>query len=188
MKIKLLNCFLLLWLAQPLAADLTIPSSIEPFFEKYCYNCHDADSEKGDLNLEVLNRKISNATDAAHWQDILDQMNAGEMPPKKKKQPSKAELSVAIGDLTKVLFDAEEKLKDSGGKIALRRLNRREYQATIKDLMGIKFNMISCRTMPAAAFDTIGQNQSLSSMQLKKYFLLPGKLSVHLCSGQSNPA
>ena len=54
------------------------------FFEKYCYNCHDADSEKGDLNLKALDRKISNATDAAHWQDILDQMNAGEMPPKKK--------------------------------------------------------------------------------------------------------
>ena len=68
-------------------------------------------------------------------------MNAGEMPPKKKKQPSKQELSATIGDLTKVLFEAEEKLRDSGGEIALRRLNRREYQATIKDLMGINFKM-----------------------------------------------
>ncbi|MCH2209362.1 MAG: DUF1592 domain-containing protein [Lentisphaerales bacterium] len=170
MKFKLLKLSLLLWLAQPLVADLTIPSSIEPFFEKYCYNCHDADTEKGDLNLEALTRKISNATDAAHWQDILDQMNAGEMPPKKKKQPSKEELSGAIGDLTKVLFEAEDKLRDSGGEIALRRLNRREYQATIKDLMGIKFNMKKLPADTSARFDTIGQNQSLSSMQLRKYF------------------
>ena len=79
-------------------------------------------------------------------------------------------MSAAIGDLTNVLFKAEEKLKDSGGKIALRRLNRREYQATIKDLMGIKFKMKHLPDDASGRFDTIGQNQSLSSMQLQKYF------------------
>ncbi len=162
--------FITLSFISQLAADVQVPKSLEPFFENYCYNCHDPESEKGDLNLQDLSRKITNATDAEHWQDILDQMNAGEMPPKKKKQPSKEELSAVIGDLTKVLFEAEEKLKDSGGEIALRRLNRREYQTTIKDLMGIKFNMKTLPDDASGRFDTIGQNQFLSSMQLKKYF------------------
>ena len=166
----LTKILLLVFFSLPLAADLKIPGSIEPFFEKYCYNCHDADTEKGDLNLQGLSRVITNSTDATHWQDILDQMNAGEMPPKKKKQPSKEELSAAIGDLTKILFEAEEKLKDSGGEIVLRRLNRREYQATIKGLMGIKFNVMKLPEDASGRFDTIGQNQSLSSMQLEKYF------------------
>ena len=86
-------------------------------------------------------------------------------------------MSAVIGTLTNVLFKAEEKLKDSGGKIALRRLNRREYQATIKDLMGIKFNLKDLPDDANGRFDTIGQNQSLSSMQLKKYFYINRKIA-----------
>ena len=40
------------------------PNSIEPFFETYCYNCHDADTAKADLNLEDLTRSIADSADA----------------------------------------------------------------------------------------------------------------------------
>ena len=78
-----------LTLSSSLIADVKVPSSLEPFFENYCYSCHDEFSEKGDLNLEDLSRNISNTTDAQHWQDILDQMNSGEMPPKISKSKKK---------------------------------------------------------------------------------------------------
>ena len=170
MKFKLLKVFLIIGLAQPVLADLTVPGSLEPFFEKFCYNCHDADSEKGDLNLEGLNRKITNATDAAHWQDILDQMNSGEMPPKKKKQPSKEELSAAIGDLTEVLFRAQEKLQDSGGEKVVRYLTKRKYEVTIKELMGISLNAEKLPDDAGGRFDTIGKDQSFTSRRFEKYF------------------
>ncbi len=119
-------------------AGVSAPGSIELFFDNYCYDCHDAATAKADLNLEDLTRSISNSTDALHWQDILDQLNAGEMPPKDKSQPSKAELAKVVGDLTESLQSAQRMLQDSGGEIALRRLNQRDYVATIKDLMGIR--------------------------------------------------
>ena len=177
MKLKLLSYFAFLGMAYPALADLTIPKSVEPFFEKYCYNCHDADTEKGDFNLEDFSRKISNAVDAEHWQNLIDQMNAGEMPPKKKKQPSKAELSAAIGDLTEILFKAQDVLKDSGGKAALRKLNRREYEATVKRLTGLRFIAEKLPSDPSGRFDTIGQNQSLSALQLKNYYAVAQELS-----------
>ena len=150
MKLKLLSFFTFLGIAYLALADLTIPNSVEPFFEKYCYNCHDADTEKGDFNLEDFSRTISNTSDAEHWQNLVDQMNAGEMPPKKKKQPSKAELSAAIGDLTEILFKAQEVLKDSGGQAALRKLNRREYEATVKRLTGLRLSLKSCHLIQVA--------------------------------------
>jgi len=154
----------------PKPEGVAVPKPIEAFFEAYCYNCHDADTMKGDLNLEGLSRSIANPTDAEHWQDILDQLNAGEMPPKNKKQPTAEDLAAAVGDLTESLQAAQELFKDSGGTIALRRLNKREYVATIKDLMGIRLLEHELPDDASGRFDTIGQDQSLSSMQLKRYF------------------
>ena len=62
------------------------------------------------------------------------------MPAKKKTQPGKEELAKVVGELTESLQSAQKMLKDSGGEIALRRLNKREYITTIKDLMGIRIN------------------------------------------------
>jgi len=160
-------------LTSPVLGDETgipIPKSIEPFFETHCYDCHDEATAKADLNLEGLTRSIGNSTDALHWQDILDQLNAGEMPPKKKPRPPKDELAGVVGDLTEALQAAHKLLKDSGGEIALRRLNQREYTATIKNLMGIRLRPDKLPDDSGGRFDTIGQNQSLSAIELEKYF------------------
>ncbi|MFT5130795.1 MAG: hypothetical protein ACI8W8_004426, partial [Rhodothermales bacterium] len=153
-----------------LGAEVELPKAVEPFLQTYCYDCHGAETAKADLNLETLTRTIDNPTDAQHWQDIVDQLNAGEMPPKKKKQPSKAELAAAIGEFTNTLFAAQELLQDSGGAIVVRRLNRREYAATIMDLMGIRLDAGGLPDDASGRFDTIGQNQSLNALQLQGYF------------------
>ena len=157
---------------QALGADtgVSAPDSIEPFFENYCYDCHDSLTAKADLDLEELTRSIVDSADALNWQDILDQLNAGEMPPKDKPQPSKGELAKVVGDLTESLQSAQQLLRDSGGEIALRRLNQREYVATIKALMGIRLLPDKLPDDPSGRFDTIGQNQSLTAIQLEKYF------------------
>ena len=153
--------------AKPL---VSIPKSIEPFFENHCFDCHDADTAKADLNLEGMTRSIVDIADAQNWQDILDQLNSGEMPPKKKAQPSKEELAKVVGDLTESLQSAQAMLKDSGGQIALRRINRREYQSTIKELLGIRILAERLPDDASGRFDTIGQNQTLSSVDLENYF------------------
>ena len=150
--------------------EVAIPKSIEPFFENYCFDCHDADTAKADLDLEGLTRSIVDVADAQNWQDILDQLNSGEMPPKKKAQPGKEELAKVVGDLTESLQSAQAMLKDSGGQIALRRMNRREYQSTIKALLGIRIVAERLPDDASGRFDTIGQNQTLSSMDLENYF------------------
>ena len=153
--------------AKPVVA---IPKSIEPFFENYCFDCHDTDTAKADLDLERLTRSIVDVADAQNWQDILDQLNSGEMPPKKKAQPGKEELAKVVGDLTESLQSDQAMLKDSGGQIALRRINRREYESTIKDLLGIRILALKLPDDASGRFDTIGQDQTLSSLDLENYF------------------
>ena len=154
----------------PTSKSVSTPKSVEPFFKSYCYDCHDADTTKGDLDLEALTRNIADSADALNWQDILDKLNAGEMPPEDKKQPTREELAIVVGDLTESLQAAQKMLRDSGGEIALRRLNRREYEATVKELLGIRIMAEDLPDDPGGRFDTIGQNQSLSSIDLKNYF------------------
>ena len=150
--------------------EVSIPQSIEPFFENYCFDCHDTDTAKADLDLEGLTRSIVDVADAQNWQDILDQLNSGEMPPKKKAQPGKEELAKVVGDLTEALQSAQAMLKDSGGQIALRRINRREYEATVKELLGIRIMAERLPDDASGRFDTIGQDQTLSSLDLENYF------------------
>jgi hypothetical protein len=158
------------WFQADAKPEVGIPQSIEPFFENYCFDCHDTDTAKADLDLEGLTRSIVDVADAQNWQDILDQLNSGEMPPKKKAQPGREELAKVVGDLTESLQSAQTMLKDSGGQIALRRINRREYEATVKELLGIRIMAERLPDDASGRFDTIGQDQTLSSMDLENYF------------------
>ena len=151
-------------------AEVPIPESIGSFMKTHCYRCHGTETQEANLSLYDMARVIGNSADAVNWQDILDKLNAGEMPPEDEPQPSKVELAKVIGDLTESLRSAQKMLRDSGGEITLRRLNRREYEATIKELLGIRILAERLPTDPAGRFDTIGQNQSLSSIDLENFF------------------
>ena len=152
------------------SAEVAIPESIGLFMNTHCYRCHGVETQEADLSLHDLTRVIGDSADALNWQDILDKLNAGEMPPEDESQPSKAELAKVVGDLTESLQAAQKMLRDSGGAIALRRLNRREYEATVKELLGIRILALRLPDDASGRFDTIGQNQSLSSLDLENYF------------------
>ena len=71
------------------------------------------------------------------WQEILDQLNKGEMPPKKEKQPQTAELLAAVDAITESVGEAALRFKGTAAHTVLRRLNSYEYQQTIGDLLGL---------------------------------------------------
>jgi hypothetical protein len=109
----------------------------EGFLKEYCIKCHGPDKQSGDRRFDKLTSDIQTPDDALLWQEILDQLNLGEMPPKKEKQPQKAELLAAVDAITQSLADATQRFKGTGSHTALRRLNSFEYQQTIGDLLGL---------------------------------------------------
>ena len=143
---------------------------VSGFLEKHCIACHGPRKQKGKLRLDELSIELSNDSIAAHWQDVLDTLNAGDMPPEDEPQPSKKELTGFLAELTGKLEDARRHLSDQGREVAMRRLNRREYVNSIESLFGFRVRTDTLpEDDPADPFDTIGSQQFFSSYHFEKY-------------------
>jgi hypothetical protein len=113
---------------------------VKPLLQKLCSNCHGAKNPKGHLQIGMLDHELANAKDAEAWQDVLDRVNLGEMPPPKAKQPTKAERRILVEWLTVGLRQAAKSKKNAAGRVVMRRLTRYEYQNTMRDLLGVELN------------------------------------------------
>jgi hypothetical protein len=141
-----------------------------PFIQENCARCHGPEKQKGKLRLDTLPLEINNDSTAQRWQDVLDALNAGDMPPEDEKQPGKKELTRVLADLTDGLKDARRQLSDGGREVSMRRLNRREYVNSIESLFGFRINPeILPEDDPADPYDTIGSHQFFSSYHFGKY-------------------
>jgi len=164
----------------------SFPEKHAPFIKKYCFECHDAFSEEGKVNLEDLPYQITDIKSAELWQKVLDAMNSGEMPPEDERQPKNQEKADFLSDLATTMVAARKSLSDSGGKITMRRLNRREYQNTIEHLTGIT---VDASILPsdggAGTFDTVGSSQFISSDQIEQYLKLGRSAINELFEGQT---
>ncbi|MFT5131202.1 MAG: hypothetical protein ACI8W8_004838, partial [Rhodothermales bacterium] len=110
-------------------------SEIRPFLKQYCFACHGPDKQKGEIRLDTLEADLASHKNLEIWQNVLDQLNLGEMPPKKEEQPSRAEVEPVVGVLNADLAMAYEHARSTGGQTVLRRLNRHELRNTFRDLL-----------------------------------------------------
>ena len=143
---------------------------LEPFLKTYCYRCHGERRQRGQVRFDNVSWDITNNDSAQRWQDVLDQLNGGDMPPEDSKMPDDDELSEALDALTGAVVEAKQRLTSHGGEITMRRLNRREYSASIQDLFGfgVDINEIP-EDGEIASFDTVGAEQFFTSSHFEKY-------------------
>ncbi len=107
--------------------------------------------------MDDLLGQISNVERAEKWQKILNTLNAGEMPPEDEKQPEPKARADFLEDLPHVMVAARKGLGDQHGKTVLRRLKRREYRNTLRELLDVELEV---NELPAdtrlGAFHPIG--------------------------------
>jgi mono/diheme cytochrome c family protein len=108
---------------------------IRPFLRRHCQECHGPDRQANDLRFDNLSGDLTQPDNLTAWQEIVDQLNLGTMPPKNQPRPDPAELASVIGTLTDELKAAYARLESTGGKTVLRRLNRFELRNTLRDLL-----------------------------------------------------
>ena len=108
------------------AADPYAP--IQPFLNRYCVDCHGEKKQKGEVRLDDFT-----AIEPGLWIDIYEQVHHRDMPPEDETQPSDKEVT----NITKLI---DQISWDDTFSIATgyRRLNRREYGNTVRDLLGLK--------------------------------------------------
>jgi hypothetical protein len=158
---------------EAVGAEVRMADKHRAFLREYCTECHDLQKQKGKLRLDDISFALDSVENADRWQKILNQINAGEMPPEEAVQPQRAAKAEFLDALSHVLVEARRSLSDSGGKITMRRLNRREYRNTLRDLLGVEINV---RELPpdggAGNFDTVGSSLFISSDQIEQYLSL----------------
>ena len=143
------------------------------FLKEYCVECHNADKQKGKLRLDDIPFTLDTVQWADRWQKILNQVNSGEMPPEDAKQPGSTTKADFLEMLSGTLVTARKSIGDSRGLITMRRLNRREYKNTLRDLLGVD---LPVNELPAdggaGSFDTVGSSLFMSSDQFERYLAL----------------
>jgi hypothetical protein len=142
------------------------PAALRPFLEEHCLDCHDADEKKGGLNLDALDFNAAEATHAK-WVRIFDRVLAGEMPPPKRSRPDATQQRAFLTTLGQDLVQQHTAAKGT----VLRRLNRREYENTIHDLLGVNVEVRSLLPEDGIdhGFDTIGDALGISAIQMQRY-------------------
>ncbi len=108
---------------------------IVPFLKQHCYKCHGSKEREADRRFDLLEFPLADDDALIEFQDVLDQLNLGEMPPNSEPQPDVAETTQVIGWLTAEIAKFQNLRQGTGGETVLRRLNRREYVNTVSDLL-----------------------------------------------------
>ena len=145
---------------------------VAPFLNKYCTECHDAELAKGHLNLEAFKDDSRFFRDQRIWREVVSQVTSGEMPPVKKKvRPTPAEVEGLQTAVHKLLANAIAKAKPDPGEVTIRRLNRMEFNNTIRDLCFLDENFSA--DFPADdtgyGFDNIGDVLTFSPVHLERF-------------------
>ena len=151
--------------------------NLEPFLKKYCVECHGPKKQKGQVRFDTIDWNITNNDTAQRWQDVLDQLNGGDMPPEEADQPQKKEMVTVLSSLTKNIQTARHRLTDHGGEIKMRRLNQREYSNTIYHLLGFDVPLAEIpEDGEIVSFDTVGDEQFFTTNHFNKYLKLSRKI------------
>ena len=147
-------------------------AAVHPLLEKHCVECHDAETKKGGLDLTALSSDLSDARAFARWVKVYDQVSSGEMPPAKKERPATAVAAGYLQELRQKLVAADAARIAAEGRTVKRRLNRFEYENTLRDLLRSPWLDVR-ESLPEDSeshrFNKTGQALDVSHVQLARY-------------------
>ena len=145
--------------------------TVKPVLAKSCYGCHNQKLKSGDLDLKSFETAEGVAHDTEVWEKVATRMMDGTMPPKGMPRPPQADVEAIAKWIKEEVTRVELAQKPDPGKITARRLNRAEYNNTIRDLLGIDLKLADDFPQDDSGygFDNIGDVLSLSPVLLEKY-------------------
>ena len=118
-------------------AGQTFEQEFIPLLEKHCYECHDSQSAKGDLDLEELVHVTPLVVNRKAWLNVLQQLRIRSMPPSQEPQPSNADRLAMAALLVEKIKNFDYSTVRQPGYEPAKRLTHEEYNHTIRDLLGI---------------------------------------------------
>ena len=166
-------------LAQKSQPAISFEQAVLPVLTDYCVACHNEKKPSGGLNLTTFKTAASVLEHRDTWERIQQKIQSGEMPPKGAPKPEAAEIK-AISKFIEAEFErADQNTKPDPGRITARRLNRAEYNNTVRDLLGVDINPAEDFPQDDSGygFDNIGDVLSISPVLMEKYLTAAEKVA-----------
>src|SRR5258706_1802191 len=144
---------------------------VESFLTNHCIECHGVKAKKADLVLNVYHDEAALLKDRKVFQQAIQMVHEGEMPPAKRPRPSDSEVTAFLEGIGAIFDEADRTAKPDPGRVTIRRLNRVEYNNTIRDLVGVDFQ--PAEDFPSDdighGFDNIADVLSISPVLMERY-------------------
>ncbi len=144
---------------------------VKPFVAEHCATCHGPRRQKGGLNLQSYQSLEALTNDADRWELVIQKLRDGDMPPEEEEpRPTAKEVAQLTGFVEREIAKADAARPLDPGRVTTRRLNRTEYNNTVRDLLGV--DLRPADEFPnddsGYGFDNIGDVLSTSPLLLEK--------------------
>ncbi len=144
---------------------------VRAFIVENCAGCHSADLKSGGLDLDSFKTAQSVIEHRETWEQVSEKIRSGEMPPKGIPRPDPESMKAVIHWLELEFERADRMIKPDPGSVTARRLNRAEYNNTVRDLLGVDLRPADDFPQDDSGygFDNIGDVLSLPPVLMEKY-------------------
>ena len=161
------------------AQDAVFREQIQPFLARNCVSCHNE-------QLTLANLSLVNPAPSV-WDKVAEKLSAGRMPPPGSPQPAKTEVAAVMAWIERK--SGRQPVGSEPGRVTSRRLNRVEYNQTVRDLLGVSLRPADEFPLDDAGygFDNIGDVLSVSSLLMEKYMAAAKQISTVAVYGHPMP-
>ena len=168
-------------------APVAVPGyaeTVKPFIAQHCLACHGAKTAKAGYRIDLLGTDFTAATVAEQWKEVIDRINAGEMPPDDRPRPDAEQAATVATWVNERLREVDLAAVNVGGRIPMRRLNRDEYANTVRDLLKLDELVVRPLTeeLPAdgqaEGFDRLGVALFFDQTQIERSLAVAAKLAA----------
>ena len=157
--------------------------TVRPFLETYCITCHGQRQPAAQMDLSGFTTMAALLQDGRRWSQMLERLEADEMPPKGALHPALKERRAAVDWFHAVREHETRRNAGDPGIVLARRLSSAEYNYTIRDLTAVDIR--PAREFPVdpantAGFDNSGETLTMSPTLLKKYLAAAREVADHM--------
>ncbi|HXW04315.1 MAG TPA: DUF1592 domain-containing protein, partial [Vicinamibacterales bacterium] len=155
----------------PAPSTAGFESVVKPFVSEYCFPCHGKGKQENDLNLQAFESAASLLEHRDRWEEVAKKLRASEMPPLEEEQPEEEQRQAVATWLEREYERIDRLTPPDPGRVTARRLNRNEYNNTIRDLLGVDVKPADDFPQDDSGygFDNIADVLSLSPVLMEKY-------------------
>ena len=149
-----------------------VASDTNTFLTTFCFQCHGEQPDEGLHSLSGLNDLSKDSGSREHWEKVFRQVKSRAMPPIDAAQPTEEERKTVVQALDEMLSWVDPNTMPDPGHVTVRRLNRQEYDNTVRDLFGLNIKP-GAQLFPddnvGYGFDNIGDVLSVSPLRMQSY-------------------